>query len=48
LNMQGEVLKSGILNSHQNKVNVESYSPGMYFLILKNGNNRYSVKLVKK
>jgi hypothetical protein len=48
LNMQGEVLKSGNLNSHQNQVHIESYSSGMYFMILKNGNNRHSVKLLKK
>ena len=48
LNMQGKVLKSGNLNSYQNQVNVESYSPGMYFMILTNGNKRHSVKLVKK
>jgi hypothetical protein len=46
--MRGEVLKSGILNSHQNQVNFESYSPGMYFMILTNGNNWQSMKLVKK
>jgi hypothetical protein len=48
LNMQGEVLKSGNLNNHQNQVNVESYASGMYFMILTNGNKRYAVKLVKK
>ena len=48
LNMQGEVLKSGNLNSYNNQINIEPYSPGMYFMILKNGNNRHSVKLVKK
>jgi len=29
LNMQGEVVKSGSLNSNQNQINVESYSPGI-------------------
>jgi len=48
LNMQGEVLKSGNLNSYQNQIHIESYSSGMYFMILKNGNKRQSVKLVKK
>jgi hypothetical protein len=46
--MQGEVLKTGNLNSHQNQVNIESYASGMYFMILTNGNNRHAVKLVKK
>jgi len=48
LNMQGEVLKKGNLNNYHNQINVESYSPGMYFMILKNGNNRHSVKMMKK
>jgi aryl-phospho-beta-D-glucosidase BglC (GH1 family) len=48
LNMQGEVLKNGNLNSHQNQVNIESCASGMYFMILTNGNKRQSVKLVKK
>lgn len=48
LNMQGEVLKSGNLNSYNNQINIEPYSPGMYFMILKNGYNRYSAKLLKK
>ena len=47
LNMQGAVLKSGNLNSNNNQINIESYSPGMYFMILKNGYNRHSVKLLK-
>jgi aryl-phospho-beta-D-glucosidase BglC (GH1 family) len=48
LNMQGEVVKSGSLNSNQNQINVESYSPGMYFILLQNGYKRHSVKLLKK
>ncbi len=48
LNMQGQVLKTGNLNSHQNLVNVETYPPGMYFVILKNGRDGYSLKLLKK
>jgi hypothetical protein len=48
LNMQGEVLKSGILNSHQNQVNVESYASGMYFMILTNGNNRHSCEIAEE
>ena len=48
LNMQGEVLKSGKLNSYNNQINIEPYSPGMYFMILKNGYNRHTVKLLKK
>jgi aryl-phospho-beta-D-glucosidase BglC (GH1 family) len=48
LNIQGEVLKSGILNSYQNQINVETFSPGMYFILLQNGYNRHSVKLLKK
>ncbi|MDO8952252.1 MAG: cellulase family glycosylhydrolase [Draconibacterium sp.] len=48
LNMQGEVVKSGNLNSYKNQINIETYSPGMYFILLKNGHNRHAVKLLKK
>ena len=48
LNVQGEVLKSGNLSSYINQISMVRYPPGMYFLVLNNGNNRHSVKLVKK
>ncbi len=48
LNMQGKVVKTGNLSNYQNQVNVETFSPGMYFVILINGRDRYTVKLVKK
>ncbi len=48
LNIQGEVLKSGNLSSYTNIINLVRYPPGMYFMVLKNSNNRYSVKLVKR
>jgi hypothetical protein len=48
LNMQGKVVKSGILNNYQNQINVETYASGMYFIMLQNGYKRHSVKLLKK
>jgi len=48
LNVQGEVLKTGNLSSYINIINLVRYPPGMYFMVLKNGNKRHSVKLVKR
>jgi endoglucanase len=48
LKVQGEILKRGNLNSYNNQINIEPYSPGMYFIVLKNEYNRHSVKLLKK
>ena len=48
LNVQGEVLKSGNLLSYMNQISMVRYPPGLYFMVLNNGNNRYSVKLVKR
>ncbi len=48
LNVQGEILKSGNLSSYMNIISLLRYPPGLYFMVLKNGNKRHSVKLVRR
>ena len=48
LNVQGGVIKSGNLSSYKNQLNIETLSPGMYFIQLRNESIWLTIKLLKR
>ncbi len=48
INLRGQILLNKTLNPFQNRINLEHFSSGIYFVKLIGENNRFETKIIKK